>query len=804
MSSSYQLWARPKARGVQHLLRDHLSAVSKNCQAIISNVFSSTLEVSDFGMELEDLLKICSLIGGAHDVGKATPYFQQYVRDQKTDRILKAHSPLSSLYLYLSLPEILDTTQLGGNQNLLGWSGLMCTIAHHGALLSPLDVASKLVGWKDKFPIQINSVDEDACMELNLILDEMQLPPFSDLKQNWKQVLKDIRSGAQVAVKEARKRMNLTFFYLTNLIFSALLDADRMHAAGIVLPPCGNHVNAEMIRSYVEKISKEKELGKRTNPKLLDLRRRLFEALAKKARIVPLDRRIYSLTAPTGSGKTLAGLHFALLLRQRLMELTNSQPRIIYVAPFLSILDQNFELFQNVFQVTEKQSEMLLKHHHLSELSYKVSADPEGESYGTLESELLIEGWNAKIVVTTFVQFLYTILGAGASQLRKLHNLVGSIVILDEVQSIPSEWWRLIKESLKSLAELYKMYFILMTATQPLIFDENEIIELVDNYKDYFEKSNVKLHFKDVYKKNHIDKFTEKVLKILKSVENRSVMILMNTIGSATQVFDVINNSSELSSRPLEYLSAEVLPVDRANRLRSIKDKLDAYEPLVLVTTQVVEAGVDIDFNYVIRDIGPVDSIIQAAGRCNRNGLRPPSKSLVRIFEVSDDRGTFCRRIYGDYAIDKTKKAITDWAPTQSIERLAKCYYEETRIGLSDELSTKVSDGLRSLNYRILDDFKIIKEAPSCSVFIEWNDEAKKVWTKYKDILGSNDERAQKREEFLKLRNKFYSYVINISPRYANGIPRDDTGFLYVSRELVDYCYDERTGFRRTRPTPLI
>lgn len=800
MSYSYQLWARPEAHGIQHLLRDHLLATSRNCQAIVSNVFSSTLDVSDFSIELEVLLKISGLMGGAHDVGKATTYFQQHVRGQKTDRTLAAHSPLSSLYLYLSFPKVLGITQLSEDQKLLACSSLMCTMAHHGALLSPLDVASKLRGWRDKFPTQINSVNE---VELNLILKEMRLPPFSDLRQDWTRVLKDIRSDAQIAVKAARKQTNLNSFYLVNLIFSALLDADRLHAAGVAPPPRINRVNAEMVRDYAEKISKEKELSEHTSSELLGLRRRLFKALAEKARIIPLDRRIYSLTAPTGSGKTLAGLHFALLLRQRLVESTKSQSRIIYVAPFLSILDQNFELFQKVFRVSAKQSETLLEHHHLSELSYKVSDDMKGESYGTLESEILIEGWNAEIVVTTFVQFLYTILGARASQLRKLHNLVGSIVILDEVQSIPFEWWQLIRESLKFLAKRYKMYFILMTATQPLIFDENEIIELVENYKDYYKKSNVELHAKGV-SKIHVDKFIQKVLKILKSTENRSVMVLMNTIDSATQVFNAINNYPDLNSYSLEYLSAELLPIDRANRLKSIKNKLDAHEPLTLVTTQVVEAGVDIDFDCVIRDIGPVDSIIQAAGRCNRNGLRPPSESPVWIFEVFNDRGTFSRRIYGDYTIDKTKKAVADWTPKQSVERLARRYYEETRSGLSDEPSTRIINGLNSLDYKILDNFKVIEEAPSLSVFVEWNDEAKEVWAKYKEIRESNAERIQKWKEFLEIRNKFYSYVINVLPKYVNGIPRDDTGFLYITHDLVDHFYDKRTGFRRTHPACLI
>jgi CRISPR-associated endonuclease/helicase Cas3 len=296
-----------------------------------------------------------------------------------------------------------------------------------------------------------------------------------------------------------------------------------------------------------------------------------------------------------------------------------------------------------------------------------------------------------------------------------------------------------------------------------------------------------------------LNEFAKKIFEIIEN-ERKSMMILMNTIGSATYLYNVLAKSFS-NSGPLEYLSAELLPIHRERKLKLIHDKLSASEPLVLVTTQVVEAGVNLDFDNVIRDMGPVDSIIQAAGRCNREGNKDPSKSHVKIFEVYDGNVTFCRQIYGDFAIEKAHSALRRWNPEKTFSELAQLFYQETREGLSNEKSRQILEGLGRLDYEKLREFVIIEEIPSCSVFIEWDEKAIEVWKEYESLSQMDHKR--RREKFLEIKKDLYKYVINVPEKYASGVPKNN-GFGYVSYDQLEKFYDERTGFKREPPSSII
>ena len=797
---SYQLWARPPEKEIDHLLRGHLQRVTANGNGIIRELFTKSLNTKSFGVEQDILMKLSSVIEGTHDIAKVTPYFQSYVGNpmtilkSKVSREFKAHSPLSSLYCYYAAKQILSSHLPEQDATLLAYLGAITVLGHHGALVSPTKAASKLRAWKSNLGEQLRSLQGIHLEETELILNELKLPSFANFCDRWETELKDLMRKSQEIPADSNNSHNLSWYYLLNLLFSVLLDSDRLDASGLVLPSMGNIARASLVDEYVKVVSNK--LRSQVAPEILALRSRLFETLAMKANIIDLKDHVYSITAPTGSGKTLSSIHFALLLRERIAKGGSSGPRVIYVAPYISILDQTFEVFAKALKV-ESQGSVLLEHHHLSELSYKIPDELGKEQYSTAESELLIEGWNAEVVVTTFVQFLYTILGSTASQLRKIHNLPGSIVILDEVQSIPFEWWHLIREALKFMSQKLNMFFILMTATQPLIFANEEIVELVDNAQDYFRPNHCQINV-ELGKQIGLDAFSQKIIKFVENHDQNSIMILVNTIDSATTAFKSLANNGFSRNRPLSYLSAEVIPWDRSRRLKEISDLLEQKEPLVLVTTQVVEAGVDIDFNYIFRDMGPVDSIIQASGRCNRKGLRPRSQSVTSVIEVIDEKGAFSKRIYGSYLIDKSKEALKHWQPPDDVRELAQSYYRETREGMSQEQSIKILSSLSILGYEALDNFKVIEDEPSSQVFLEVDKRAEEIWTEYEQIYESEESGRLKWKRFLELRGRFYSYVINVSPKFVSDIP-EEYGMRHVARFQLNSFYDHFTGFIRHR-----
>ena len=237
-----------------------------------------------------------------------------------------------------------------------------------------------------------------------------------------------------------------------------------------------------MLTNYIDTLSND------SSDIIKKFRNTLFNSVKEKSVELDLKRRILTLTAPTGLGKTLTSINFALNLRRRIELEKGFIPRVIYVAPFISILDQNWKVFQRVFlshdmggKLIKQQTNLLLMHHHLSPINFsKLNSldEQRNEKFSTSQSELLIQGWNAEIVVTTFIQFFDTVFGRFASQLRRFHNLVGSIVILLEVQCIPFEYWDATRNALLFLAEKFHFTILLMTATKPLIFRTNEAIEI--------------------------------------------------------------------------------------------------------------------------------------------------------------------------------------------------------------------------------------------------------------------------------------------------------------------------------------
>jgi len=777
MSFSFRLESHPGK-----LLRDHLRNVGEKSRELVDEL----LAVQNPAPQIEPFLlrQAAYVIGAAHDVGKATHYFQHYLYDRRQNPRLKSHSMLSALYGYFAAKASLPNAE---NCGLIPVCVSIAIQGHHGFLRSPEIWAAKSLEWRKTISEQIAAIERED--ELNTILDERGLPSFSDFELRVEQEIKDCLKTAALLGRDIRKTFSgdPTPFFLLNLFFSTLIDADRMDAAGLSFPQ-REEIDPGTVVKYVNQLSKESKFSKSADRIVAQGRDHLFEVLGGKAAEIPLSNRILSITAPTGYGKTLAGLYFALKLRRRVAA-NGSSPRIIYVAPYLTILDQNFESIRKALALEEGQSNILLLHHHLAEMLYRPS-DAVGETFGALESELLIEGWNSEVIVTTFIQFFYTILGSAASQLRRLHNLSGSIVVLDEIQAIPHEYWLLVREVIKFITQRLKMYVILMTATQPLIFSSEEVLELANclpanAWVPRFTMKN------EAAKPLTVEQFAKKVNGLIKASRSKSILVVMNTIGSATTLFHSLN-----TEHSKYYLSANVVPAERRERIDLIKEALKSEEPLVLVSTQVVEAGVDLDFDIVVRDMGPIDSLIQTAGRCNRHGLRDARSSKFYVHYLVDGKGVaYGRRIYGNHLIEKSTEVLN---LSRSLDplRLAEQYYNAVKRGSTEEKSAELLVALSRLDYEDLGAFRLIEEQPKFSVYVELDDGATQVWDTYLAILESKRTGLERKKEFLRIKSDFYKYVINVPERDVLGL-QESRGFYFIAHPEIPRFYDKYTGFRQ-------
>jgi CRISPR-associated endonuclease/helicase Cas3 len=534
-------------------------------------------------------------------------------------------------------------------------------------------------------------------------------------------------------------------YFIINMLFSALLDTDNMDAAELERPS-RLELDYDIIKSHISKNLKE--------TKKID---KLRSALFKQVNEFPIDPNVkrYTLTAPTGLGKTLTSVNLALRIRKKIWEEKQYRAKIIYVAPFISILDQNMEVLQKVFMhEKEKNTNLLLIHHHLANARYH--DDIKHEDYATFQSEFLTHGWNAEVVVTTFVQFFVMVFGRFTSQIRRLDNIIGGIVILDEVQSIPFDLWDIVREGLLYLSNKFNFTIILMTATQPLIFKEGETIEIANNIqlppRVTFELRNDK--------QITLYNFCVEMHELVARSKGKNIMIELNTIYTAKEVFDSL---STVTSHNIRFLSSQVIPKHRRPRINEIKDNLEKNrkgrsKPVILVTTQVVEAGVDLDFDTAVRDVGPIDSIVQAAGRCNREFDRRAEESLFYVYRIVDDRKEqkreHARYVYEDVAIEIANSMLN--TNNINIEELVQQYYRTIRRRQSNQKSNEIYDFISDLDYeniekqcRLLDE-----DSYKLPLFVEFDEDAIQIWEKYLALSRvENNNKARRTAESIQLRN---------------------------------------------------
>ena len=781
-------------------LNDHLDDVSSLGLSLLKDelwiypLFNKNFDKKN----IEIIIKIICL---SHDLGKGTSFFQDYLNDKPpSDKLLKSHSTISSLYAYYCSKHIMM------NDNFLPFITLIIVQGHHGMIPNPSNAIIRIYNHRERLKKQFESFE--YIYEIDSLLIKNSFPQFLSCKPLIEK-MKKLHEIGESFKTELKLIGGLYPYYLTNMLFSILIDADRIKAADLdynKLKITKTNIHPISIEEYINKIENKgrKKFGNESD--IIKLRSFVRDTVLKKAH--DTEHKLFSLTAPTGSGKTLAAFLFAIILRNKIFaDLKKiSMPKIIYVLPFLSIIDQNKEVLREAIGLPSKniQNNIMITHHHLVKFEY---TDISNESFSTFKAQLLIEGWNSELIVTTFVQFLKTIIGTNTTSLRKLHNLAGSIVILDEVQSIDHKYWSLIHDSLLFLTKELDMRIVLMTATQPLIFSkDSEILELFDTNYKLSERVTLVEDLEGI----SINNFIEKVNTIIQNNLEKNILIITNTISSSILVFNQINVPNEEKF----YLSAGIVPIERKLRIKRISkrlnpkksERLHSKKRTVLISTQVVEAGVDFDFDIVIRDLAPIDSIVQAAGRCNRNGLRSNNESFVYIFALCDDSGTpLAHKIYGNTLIDKTRATFKEvrkkFSNLFQLSELVDIYYKKVKEGGSQEASKEIINYIQQLDYENIEkNFKVLEDEPSVSIFIEIDEKAESIWNEYEIVINNQipeEKKKQKRIFFLKNRDIFYSYVINTWPEIVDKLSISfKDPFYYVDRKSIKKYYKNDTGLK--------
>lgn len=423
------------------------------------------------------------------------------------------------------------------------------------------------------------------------------------------------------------------------MIYSCLVDADFLDTEYFMKNGQIEREPGESVEILLEKLKKHiSDWLQDTSIDTVNGRRTeiLKHCLAEGKK----DKGIFRLTVPTGGGKTIASLAFAL---QHAVE--HHMDRIIYVIPYTSIIEQNAQVFRDILG-----TENVLENHYNVDFTSSEELKP---------MQLASENWDKPVVVTTNVQFFESLFGNKSSKCRKIHNIANSVIIFDEAQMLPLDYLKPCTSVMQELVENYGASIILCTATQPAIdsFFPNikNIIELCPRMEEQFR------FFERVTYRNIGMLSKESLAERLQ--QETSALCIVNTRKRAQELYQLLKGEG------VYHLSTSMYPKHRKRVLKCVRERLGDTNKkrCILIATSLVEAGVDLDFSCVYRQISGVDSMIQAAGRCNREGKEDASKSYVSIFDFDDMKTAQNQR----QQIDIAKAILSDHENVADLESIS-------------------------------------------------------------------------------------------------------------------------------------
>ncbi|MGI9228642.1 MAG: CRISPR-associated helicase Cas3' [Gammaproteobacteria bacterium] len=743
-------------------LIDHLNGVGDK-----SKCFAAKINVGDVGQ----------LIGLLHDFGKFSEEFQNYIQsavgeiNPDEDEYVDFRGRKGKIDHSTAGAQIIwdYCKNKGKSGQLVGQILSLCIASHHSGLIDCFKPDGKF-----NFDGRINKPDDKThkteCVD-NAPKEYLEkIDTFLNKKLLGK-VVEEINklaslNGSEVPLPIWQFHQGLW----ARMLFSCLVDADRIDSADSENEGNTRHRNCtpewqiaiHRIEEAIRNMNRDKPID--------SIRRQISDDCKRRAD----DKQgVYTLTVPTGGGKTYASLRYALHHAEK-----HGLDRIIYVIPFTSIIEQNAKAIRELIEHPSDPFPWVLEQHS--------NLEPENQTW---HSKLTSENWDAPIIMTTMVQFLDVLFSGGTRGARKMHQLANSVLIFDEIQTLPINCVHLFCNAINFLTEYCKATTLLCTATQPLLNrlkcpDKGQIYipsqnELAEDTSDLFKK----LQRTTIANKCKASGWRENEIANLAIAEFKakgSCLVIVNTKAWAQNLYRKV--SEYINGNDVFHLSTNLCPAHRKDILDKIRKRLDEKLPVLCISTQLIEAGVDIDFASVIRFLAGLDSVAQAAGRCNRNGLmnsaevtviNPDQESIDLLPDIKVGR---------DKAMRVLDEPFDDFLAPDAIERYFKYYFfdrsnemayliprretgrDDTLLNLlgGNRLNTGGAENSHLLRQSFMTAGKVFKaiDSPTKAVIVPYGSEGAEVRVGLCQVAKEFD--AKRYRDLLK---KAQRYSVNVFPK---------------------------------------
>lgn len=636
----------------EQTLQEHLNGVSK-----LAKQFASEFGENDIG----------KIVGLYHDIGKYSKEFQKYIRQESKQKVDHSTAGARELFKVRSVSNLIAA---------------FCISGHHSGIPN----------------IGSPAIQETTSSTFFSRVRYKKLPNYNDYTTEIEPPIANNNSNLIPFIAKE----NFSMMFYTRMIFSCLVDADFLDTENFMSNQKisrGKFASIEELKIKFDEYVKRKfydENSVRYNEPINKRRRKILEECIYIGDNT--SETLLSLTVPTGGGKTISSMAFALN-----NAIHHKRNRIIYVIPYTSIIEQNAQIFSNIFG-----NENIIEHHSGAEYEYTES---EKESI----KKLATENWDAPIIITTNVQFFESLFSNRTSKCRKLHNIANSVIIFDEAQMIPIEFLKPCVDAINELTTHYNCTAVLCTATQPSLekFFENRTIneictEIDENY-NFFRRTTIKVLEENISK----DTLTELLQ------ENRQVLCILNKKKTAKEIFENLNNNENVF-----YLTTNLCAVHRSKTLQKIKECLEKNLPCRVISTSLVEAGIDLDFPCVYREIAGIDSVIQAAGRCNREGQFAKDESFVYVFALENENPVQNQKLRISAANLVCEKYFSELDSIQSIKYYFDCLHKWARDRLDKKEIQKLYQELKF--QEIAEKFKLIDENTK-AIFIPYDETSRQI-----------------------------------------------------------------------------